>query len=195
MTTRRRTAGNDEGFTLPELLIYSLLLVIVMGIIGSLLISMLTVEQQVRTVTSATTSAQLASNVIQDGVRNARAFAVSDIGLLDADDQVLLASVASNDDPVTWHCAAWYFSAADSTIRYKLAGVQDTPIDLPTAAELQQWSLLSENVKPPASGNIFSSTGTQLSLEFTTEAQDETAVTIDSSATSRAGQWESAPCF
>ncbi len=187
----------EAGYTLVELLVYSLLLVVVLTIVGAMLINLITVERQVRATTTATTSAQLAADSVSNGIRNSRAFLVRDTALLGSGDELLLATTAGSGDPVSWHCRAWYFSESEGSIRYMRMIAPDTPVPLPTDQDelVSTWTLLAEDVRTTDSGVIFGSVGLKVSTEFETFANDNTATIIRSSALSRAGQWESEPCF
>jgi type II secretory pathway pseudopilin PulG len=194
---RRDALVAESGYTLVELLVYSLLLVVVLTIVGAMLINLITVERQVRETTAATTAAQQAADTIANGVRNSRAFFVQDTGLLGSGDELLLATTAGTGDPVSWHCRAWYFSAAEGSLRYMRMVAPDTPVPLPTdQGELTgSWTLLAGDVRTTDSGIVFGNVGRQVTTQFETFANDNTATTIRSSALSRAGQWESEPCF
>lgn len=182
----------DDGFTLVELLVYSLLLVGVLLIVGTIMISSLSIEQMVRTSTQTASSAQLAATSLESGVRNATAAKVETV---DGTDKVLLARTAGNDpDTVTWHCAAWYFSASAGTIRHTAMSSDSTPVAIPTE-EPQDWALLTGGIEAVGSSEVFSFSGKTLTIEFQGTSDSMSPVLIKSSSVVRAGAWESASCF
>lgn len=193
----RRRRGAENGYTLVELLVYSLLLVVVLTIVGAMLINLITVERDVRATTTATTAAQQAADTIASGVRNSRAFLVQDTGLLGSGDEVLIATTAGTGDPVSWHCRAWYFSESEGSIRYMRMVAPDTPVPLPEDQDdlTENWTLLAADVRTIDTGVVFGNVGRQVTTQFETFANDNTATIIRSSALSRAGQWKSEPCF
>ncbi|MFL0711726.1 MAG: type II secretion system protein J [Microcella pacifica] len=67
----------DAGFTLVELLISAALTSVVIIVIGGVLVSSMQADETVRTVTTSTTDGQLVANVIDGGMRNSTAVAVS----------------------------------------------------------------------------------------------------------------------
>src|SRR5690554_6261012 len=93
-----RMQENEDGLTLPELIIYSLLAVVVLGIVGNILIQSLKIETAVRAVTETTTQAQLGAYAVQTGIRNASDFKVTDNG----SDQLLVARTAGSGATLTW---------------------------------------------------------------------------------------------
>ncbi|HRN30287.1 MAG TPA: hypothetical protein PK890_11395, partial [Terrimesophilobacter sp.] len=111
-------------------LIYGILLVSVLLIVGSILISTLGIERMVRESTIATSNAQLTATSIENGVRNATAVNLTAVG----SDQVLMARTAGADPfSLSCVCRAWYYSAANGTIRTTTSANDSTPIASPTA--------------------------------------------------------------
>lgn len=183
---------NEAGFTLPELLIYCILLAIVMTIIGSMLISSLRTERTVDRVVSASTTAQLAIKSIQYGVRNASAHVLPP---LTNGNQLLLARVAKPDvEDLEWSCRAWYFDRSKGEIRYRES---DLPITEPSATELEDWTLLAERVTAKSGTTIFGTSGSQeVTVGFTVATGgDDPPVDIKTSVVRRVNTWESTGCF
>lgn len=190
--TREQGSASDDGFTLVELIVYGLLLVVVLGIVGSIMISSLNIEQEVRASTESTTTAQLAAESIVAGVRNGTARELTSVG----DDQLLrIRTAGGNPGTVTWHCAAWYYSPSTGTIRTTRTVDDTVGVPSPTAEPLD-WALIAEGVTTTdPSGEIFTATADGVRLNFTAEAGQGATVVIDSSATLRAGGTEGASCF
>ena len=181
---------SERGFTLVELLIYSLLLIIVLGIVGAMLVSTVSTSKSVNSVTSASTAAQLASESVVRGIRNASDFQLT---TPTGTDQLLVARTALGGATINWVCVAWYYSAAGGgTIRYTTSPTTILP---PTAAQLTVWELLDTGVAPVSGTGIFSATGAQLNLAFNGLAGSRPAVSITSSAFSRAGSTGVPACY
>jgi type II secretory pathway pseudopilin PulG len=189
--TRPTGHDSEQGFTLVELLIYSLLLIIILGIVGAMLASTVSTSKTVDSVTSASTAAQLASESVVRGIRNASDFSLT---TPTGTDQLLVARTALGGATISWVCVAWYYSAAGGgTIRYTTSPT--TIPSTPTAAQLASWQLLDTGVAPASGTGIFSYTGAQLNLAFNGLAGTRPAVSITSSAISRAGSTGVPACY
>ena len=174
-----------------ELLIYSLLLIIVLGIVGAMLASTVSTSKTVNSVTSASTAAQLTSESVVRGIRNSSDFRLT---TTTGTDQLLVARTAQGGALLSWVCAAWdYSSAGGGTIRYTTSPTTIPPT--PTAAQLANWQLLDTGVVPASGTSIFSFTGAQLNLAFNGLAGTRPAVSITSSAFSRAGATGVPACY
>lgn len=77
---RERARSDDSGLTLVELIIYMSLAVVVGTIVVSMLIGTLKGQDQVTSITQATTKGRLLAVTIEKAMRNATAFAVTDGG-------------------------------------------------------------------------------------------------------------------
>lgn len=191
MTLRERHE-DESGLSLPELMIYVLLLAIVMVIIGSMLISSLRTERTVDRVVSASTEAQVAIKSIQYGVRNASAHTLP---VLTNGNQLLLARVAKPDLlDLEWSCRAWYYNKNTDEIRYRES---DSAITEPSTAQLADWTVLATRVTPITGTNIFGTSGTQeVTVGFTVATGGEDPpVDIKTSVVRRVNTWESTGCF
>jgi len=187
----RASIDDESGISLVELLVYSMLIGLVLVIVGGMLISSLSTEKTVRSVVQATTAGQLASRSIDAGVRNALQLQLSSPA---GSDQLIRARVQDAKAPDTTYCAAWYYSDADGTIRYKAftpsspAATAVIPATF-TPAELASWLLLVDGVSPaagrPASDPIFALVGTALSVDFAVSAGDDPPPAISTSSTRR----------
>lgn len=110
------TQDFERGFTLVELLIYSMLLLIVLAIVGAMLGSTVTTSKSVNSLTAASTSAQLVSESVERGIRNSSDFHLT---TPTGTDQLLVARTALDGATINWVCVAWYYSAAGGgTVRY-----------------------------------------------------------------------------
>ncbi len=186
---RRRLDGADDGITLMELMVTSVLGVIILLIVGSLLINGLRGQNSVTAITTATNDSQLVATTIQADIRNSTAVKTTAVG----SDQFVVARVArGNDAAVTYKCVAWYYSALHDEIRStESAGV----IASPGASALSDWRLVASKVVPKGSA-VFSSSDTKsLSITFFVDAGTANSVPITTFASSRNPTGDSAPCF
>lgn len=196
MTTAAITTGDkradkraDAGFTLIELLIYSMLMVLVLAIVGAMIGSFTSTSKTVGSITQVSTSGQLAAQSVERGIRNSSDFRLT---TPTGTDQLLIARVASGGANLTWQCAAWYYSAGDSSLRYTTS---TTAIPTPTVTDLTRWTLLGSGITPTSGTTIFSSTGPQLTLSFTLRADGHPPQALTSTAVSRAGSSGTPACY
>jgi Tfp pilus assembly protein PilW len=185
----RRRADSDEGFTLMELVVASMLGIIVLLIVGSLLINGLRGQSSVTSITNATNDSQLAASTIQGDIRNATAVKTTSIG----SDQFVVARVARGTNTVvTYECVAWYYSASNDEIRSRESS---TAITAPTAGALADWRLVASKITPKGS-TVFSAADLKsLSITFFVDAGTTDSVPISTFAASRNPTGDSAPCF
>lgn len=183
--------NSEQGFTLVELLISSMLLVIVLTIVGAIMASTTSTSKIVNSVTSASTAGQLAAESVERGIRNSSDFHLT---TPTGTDQLLVARTAQGGATINWICMAWYYSAAGGgTIRYTSS---PTAIPAtPTATDLAGWTLLDTGVSPASGTGIFSATGTVLTLAFNGLAGSNPPVAISSSVFSRAGSSGTPACY
>lgn len=187
--TRRPRAQADEGFTLMELVVASMLGIIVLLIVGSLLINGLRGQSSVTSLTAATNASQLAATSIQGDVRNATAVKTTAIG----SDQFVVARVArGTNTTVTYKCVSWYYSAATKEIR---SHESSTAITAPSSTTLKTWRLVASKVTPKGT-TVFSSADLKsVSITFFVDSGTAKAVPISTFAASRNPTGDSAPCF
>ena len=186
----RITPRNAEGgFTLVELLIYSLLTVLVLFIAGGILMNGFTGERVVRGLTEAANSAQVTVESIERGVRNAEGLRISTPS---GTDQMLVVRTAVPTGSYSVECVAWYYSVADRTIRTTTAAT--TISAAPTTTERASWTLLADGVGPVASEPVFSQNGNTVEFQFQVDAGDNAPIKIHSSSNSRAEALEASPC-
>lgn len=182
--------GTDQGFTLIELLIASLLLVVVLAIVGAMLASLQTASRRVDALSATSSSAQVAAESIERGIRNSSDFLLTNPS---GSDQMLVARTAQGGAALTWMCAAWYFSAANGgSIRYTQSS---SAIAAPTSSALATWTLLTSNVSPLSGSAVFSGTSPQLTVGFLGQSSYGGSVSISSTVLSRAGSSGSPACY
>jgi prepilin-type N-terminal cleavage/methylation domain-containing protein len=179
----------DTGFTLIELLIASMILVVVLTMVGGMIISMSATSRTVRTLAATATSAQLAAESVERGIRNSSDFMLSSPS---GNDQFLVARTAQGGSTVTWTCVAWYYSAADGSIRYTMS---PSAISAPSTTTLAQWTLLTKGVTPGLGSGIFSGATPTLTIGFTGQSSGAGPVAINSTVVSRAGSSGTPACY
>jgi len=180
----------EEGFTLIEVLVTSMLLVLVLAIAGTLIGSLSTTSRTVNSLTATTSSAQIAAESVERGIRNSSDFLLS---VPSGTDQMLVARTAQSGTTLNWVCSAWYYSAANGgSIRFKTS---TTAIAAPNAAALAQWTLLAQGVAPSSGTTIFSGSSPTLSFSFKSTSAGAGAATIKSTVLSRAGSSGTPACY
>jgi hypothetical protein len=184
-----REQSSEQGFTLVELLLYSMLLILVLGIAGSMIASTTSTSRTVDSITKASTAGQLTVESIERGIRNSSDFLLTNPS---GTDQMLVARTVQGGAIANWVCAAWYYSAATRSIRYTTSPIA---IPAPTASGLAAWTLLDKAVSPASGTGVFSATGVQLTIAFNGLAGSLPAVAISSTVLSRAGSSGTPACY
>lgn len=157
MRPRPEVSAGDEGITLVELLVYSVLLTIVLTVTGGLLISTLHSQRTVREQTEASTTGQVALRLIERSVRNAGRYDMpSGFG-----NNLLITKVRIGEDPsvaASWECRAWYFDASTGDLRFVRGPATGTPVTagLSTPIDTSSWELVFEDVVKTPDDDIFS---------------------------------------
>lgn len=108
-----RLRGQDDGFTLVELIVYSIILLIVMGIAATLFIRTLTAQRDTIAIAEANNLAQLTFNELEADLRNA---IVAEIAA-DGDLLVLKTRNATAADTDAWRCIGYYLSGDTGELR------------------------------------------------------------------------------
>ncbi|WP_431218743.1 PilW family protein [Leifsonia xyli] len=180
---------DDEGFTLVELVIAAMILVLVLAVVGAMMSSLTSTSRTVDSMASTTTSAQLAAESVERGIRNSSDFLLTSPA---GTDQMLVARTAQGSTTLTWKCVAWYYSAADGSIRYTIS---PSAIATPTSTTLAQWTLLAKGVTPNVGAGIFGGATPTLTIGFTGQSSGAGPVAINSTVVSRAGSSGTPACY
>jgi prepilin-type N-terminal cleavage/methylation domain-containing protein len=180
---------SDDGFTLVELVIAAMILVLVLAVVGAMLSSLSTTSRTVNSMTATTTSAQLAAESVERGIRNSSDFMLTSPS---GTDQLLIARTAQGSATLSWQCVAWYYSAADGSIRYTIS---PSAIAAPTSSTLAQWTVLTKGVTPNVGTGIFSGSTPNLTIGFTGQSSGAGPVAINSTVVSRAGSSGTPACY
>lgn len=152
---RVRAARGDDGMSLVELIVSSMLTVFMLTLIGSLFIRSMDANAAVRATTVTTNEARLQFDEIQRAIRLAvetdvRVGTAPATVPADGRGDVLIVKSRLNEgnvtDASTWRCLGWYVDAAGD-----LRGVKDTTIatGVPlTATDPTTWPVISRGVTP-----------------------------------------------
>jgi prepilin-type N-terminal cleavage/methylation domain-containing protein len=175
----RNGAHLDEGFTLIEMIVATLLFSLVTITIAGVIISATTAERSVRTVTSATSAGQLVMRTLDAGLSSAASpITVTASG----SDQYIVARVPSKGATLTWGCSAWYFSSADRTIRQTTSS---SAISI-SASGQRSWTLLADSVRQVGTTPVFAASGTVGAVvTFTVDAGNTKPVSFASTITTQ----------
>lgn len=119
MQPRKR---DDGGFTLVELMIYAVLMIVVLGIAGSLFIRVLTEQRDIKAMADANNEAQLAFKQLEMDVRNADWAQVDAGGTL----LVVRTRVATSVTDFTPTCVGYYFDETAQTL-YRMQTTDSAP--------------------------------------------------------------------
>lgn len=173
---QRRDA--EHGFTLVELMVSGLLLVIVLGMLGGFYISSVLTQQTIERSNQSSSQAQTAANTIANGIRNSTTFELSE-NVDSAGSQLLTAQVARGGNSVEWRCAAWYYDASNDELRYS------EKTTMPTTP-YSDWSLLASGVRPTGGAGVFALEGVSgVSIRFEVLLGDGPSAEIATVATTR----------
>jgi prepilin-type N-terminal cleavage/methylation domain-containing protein len=181
----------DDGFTLVELMIACVLTAIVMAAVGGLLVSLMITPRAVTARETTASSAQLAVQSIQVGVRNSSDFRLTSPN---GTDQLLVARTAQAGSTIVWVCSAWYYSASEQSIRY-LSSPSTIPA-APSSSDLASWTTLDTAVTPVSGSGIFTVSGEEVDVAFNgAVAGQSLPQTMITSVFSRAGSTGSPVCY
>ncbi|GAA4177738.1 type II secretion system protein [Gryllotalpicola koreensis] len=188
--------ATEDGFTLVELLIYTMLLAIVLVIVGGFMFNSISSSNTIRTTSQASTEGQLIASSLQAGIENATAVTGTDYPDGSA---LVMARVATRGATLDWQCEAWYYSAADKAV-YTTTTHPAVAITLPTGGPKGSWSLLGDGIVPVTDGTgplALHGTSYSASLDIDLPVTKSQPVHIEMTAYMRTDPSElvSAPCF
>jgi len=183
----RRRFASDEGMTLIELVVASMLGLLILTIAGGFIINGLRGQHSVSNLTDATNTGQLTATAIQTDIRNASA-----IKVVPGTNQFVTARVArGGSTSVSWKCVAWFYSATAKEIRFKTSSAAITS---PSTEQFKTWSLIADGISP-VGGQVFAGDISHLNMTFSVDAGTSDPVVISSSAYSRNPSGEPDICF
>lgn len=154
----RRDRRSDEGFTLPELLVYCVLLGVVLILVGTVFIRSLGAQSSVVDTGQRNTTSQVAVEALERAVHNASVGGVK----VSADGATLVVHTGGGD-ATQWRCQSWFYvppsgsqtsgrlfsrTAPSGTMTTVVAG--DFATAVPTG-----WALAAEGVTVPSGSKVF----------------------------------------
>jgi len=177
----------ESGITMVELLIYSVLAIVVLGIVGNILIQSLGVDKSVRNRSEATRIGQLVATAVQSDVRNSTEVTWSST----AAGELLTMTTRNAAGAISCKYDAWYFSNASGSIRKKTS---TTAVTAPTASQLETWTLLGDQIAKDGSNSVFTRSGLNVDLRFLALAGNADPVLITTTVVSRGTTLEVSQC-
>ena len=202
MTPVTQHEHTDAGFTLVELLVYSVLLMLVLFGAGTLLIQSLKGQKQVVGISQSSGDAQVAMQAVDRGVRNA---AVGGIEITSP--HVLVTHSGGGDTKADFVCQAWVYRPPTAGATYGSLWTKTLPVDETRAAgarldalgteiaaggSTSGWMRLVDGVVPTDGGltdPIFSGAAPSVTTTFssvqTESATDKPGTKVSSTTSSR----------
>ncbi|SDK29229.1 hypothetical protein SAMN05216282_104203 [Cryobacterium psychrotolerans] len=194
MPSRSGVSGRESaevGFSLIELLIYMVLAVVVLLVVGSLLINSLTAERTVRDAAQSSSTGQLVSKSVGQGVRNSSSIWRSPAGAVP---QVLIVRTAGTASTESWFCQAWSFQNG------QIRSTSSPDLIPTTTANIATWTLIGDGMAPVAGFPVFGGSGRTVVLKLDVDSGKGQPLRIETSLHSRqpvpaTGVEVSLPCF
>lgn len=157
-TTLRRVRHSDAGLTLPELLVYCVLLGIVLIVAGTVFIRTIGAQGSVIDTGQRNTSTQVAVDAMERAVRNASVGGVK----VSADGSTLITHTGGGN-AVQWKCLSWFYvppAAGESGGRLFSRTAATGTMTTVVAADFQAavpsgWALAAEGVSLPSGTHLF----------------------------------------
>lgn len=202
MTQQLANEDGESGFTLVELLVYSVLLMLVLIGVGTLMIQSIKGQQQVVGVSQSSGDAQVAMSAVDRAVRNA---AVGGVEI--SSSHVLVTHSGGGDSPSDFVCQAWAYAPPAVGETYGSLWTKALPVNTarPAGSRLDTlgaavssggpttgWMRLVNGVVPSTGGlvgPIFSGTEPTVTTTFssvqTESATDKPGTKVSSTTSSR----------
>lgn len=146
--------NRDEGLSLVEVIIYTMLLAVISAVAGSLLITALTSQRDITAMGSATSRVQVVASSVENGVRTASTVSVP---TPTAVGQRLIARTGTftATGSATWKCQSWLI-APDGKVYHRVASAAFAAPASLSAADLNGWQLIAEGVRTaPGAASAF----------------------------------------
>ncbi|NTV38338.1 MAG: hypothetical protein HGA51_00035 [Demequinaceae bacterium] len=124
---RLRGEDSESGFTLAELVVYCVLLIVVLGMAGSMFIKLIYAQRDIRALSETNNETQLVFKQLELDLRNADWAEVRQGGTL----LVVRTRVATSVTATAPYCVGYYFNSADGSLHRKL-----TASNAPTTSAL-----------------------------------------------------------
>jgi hypothetical protein len=144
----------DEGLTLPEVIVVSIVTTIILIAVGGMYISTLRTERVISDLSQGASSAQLVARSIDSGVRNG---VILDSVRIGSDGgQMLAVCTAGAGTTAAYSWRAWYYSpTGNGSIRSRDFASNAKP-SVPSASQLSGWTLLLDGIDPRNGAGVFS---------------------------------------
>lgn len=112
---RLRGDESERGFTLAELIVYCVLLIVVLGMAGSMFIKLIYAQRDIKALSEANNETQLVFKQLELDLRNADWAEVRQGGTL----LVVRTRVATSVTATAPYCVGYYYNSADGTLHRK----------------------------------------------------------------------------
>lgn len=155
---RRLAVREDEGASLVELLVYSMLLVGMMALVAVILIQTMWTNHHILKLNEASNQSQSQLEAIELAVRNASAVSVRDGGNL------LLVKRRSTLEasPASGVCSGWYFNPSTNELHAAHDSATGAARSIAAASNISAastWPVMIEGVSRLGTAEIFAQTG------------------------------------
>lgn len=154
----RRRRADEAGFSLVELIVYSLLMIVVLGLAGAAFIQMLISQRDITAMADASNEQQLAFQQLELDLRNADWVEVRHGGTL----LVMRTRVATTGSPDVSRCVGYFYSAADEELRRVSTTVSATTADAVAAGNAGaveslsgSWQVVVHGAEPFGGAPVF----------------------------------------
>ncbi|TFD66589.1 prepilin-type N-terminal cleavage/methylation domain-containing protein [Cryobacterium gelidum] len=182
ISTLAERRSTEAGFTLVELLIYSVLSVVVLLIVGGILINSLRVERSVREASQASSAGQLVASSVSLGVRNASGIWQSAPGVVP---QILMVRTVGSAETPNWRCQAWSYDNGEVRTKYSTGAISM----IQTSTSVKSWMILAEGAQPlivaAVPAPVFTVAGRRVDLALDMSTGAGRPVLISTSSVSR----------
>ncbi|MEV7971876.1 hypothetical protein [Cellulomonas sp. NPDC089187] len=182
----------DAGLSLAELLVYMVLSGIVLAIVGTLLVTTLVTQRDVRAQATASSAAQVVLTDMENALRNA--VSVRTPSSFDGNLLVVKTRIADSDADSSFTCRGWYLDPATGrilTVRGAPGSTAPTR-GLTTGSDFSRWAVALEDVRrstvtasPAPVFTAEGATGAHIRFEVL-DGEDGSSLTITSAAIPRA---------
>jgi prepilin-type N-terminal cleavage/methylation domain-containing protein len=166
-TSVKELVKSEDGYTLTELLIASVIGLIIIIAAGGLLVAGIHTQTTVGSTAAVTRTSTQVYNALTAGIRNSIAISVTTVN---TNDQIVRAKTlfVNSSGTQTWTCRAWYYSSTNQKI-YASNTSATTLVATPTAAQLATWHVLGTSVtKTSATTPVFGGGTSGLTVAYTT---------------------------
>jgi type II secretory pathway pseudopilin PulG len=179
---------DQQGFSLIELIVYTLISSMLLTVVASVFISLYSVQEDVLQSGKSAGELQLVAASINYGVRNSTAVSLSET----AAGQLLLAETLTGADEAGTVCQAWWFDGEGMSM-YASSG--PTRESLPTTSSTSGWMLLSDSIDALEEAPLFAQIGNTVEFSMKSTNAQGIVTEIRSRISGRGQYSESSTCF